>query len=192
MIEKKSKTVSIGKSELKNLLKEIVREMVQTGELGQLLTESNVSNVTQMVVPTQPVMRQQNVDPRISAFAAAAAKNPVQQQMLEGIFSDTLANTVPAQQYGENMVGQSGMYGSGGGMNYPQMPITAPPQYPLQANSIQQLQQIQQAPAIGYLGEQEQTGYVGYQPPSTPQMQQANMHPMARMAFKHPLKNRLE
>lgn len=54
MIEKKSKTVSIGKSELKNLLKEIVREMVQTGELGQLLTESNVSNVTQMVVPTQP------------------------------------------------------------------------------------------------------------------------------------------
>lgn len=184
MIEKNKKTVSIGKSELKNLLREVVKEMAQTGELSMLLTESASVNGLTVTVPNQPV-RQQVVDPRISAFAAAAAKNPSQQQMLEGIFSDTLANTVPAQQYGENMVGQSGMYG--GGMNYPQMQINSPPQYPLSP------QQIQQAPAIGYIGEQEQSGFVGYQPQSVMQPQQtSNMHPMARMAFKHPLKNRLE
>jgi hypothetical protein len=186
MIEKKQKTVSIGKSELKNLLREVVKEMAQTGELSMLLTESASVNGLTVNVPPQPV-RQQSVDPRISAFAAAAAKNPSQQQMLEGIFSDTLANTVPAQQYGENMVGQSGMYG--GGMNYPQMPINAPPQYPIGMP----LQQPQQAPAIGYIGDQEQTGFIGYQPQPLMQQQQAsNMHPMARMAFKHPLKNRLE
>lgn len=189
MIDKKSRTVSIGKSELKNLLREVVKEMAQTGELSKLLTEAVSSNGIPVTVQNQPMIRQQSVDPRISAFAAAAAKNPMQQQMLEGIFSDTLANTVPAQQYGENMAGQSGMYG-GGGMNYPQMQMSAPPQYPL---SPQPIQQVQQTPAIGYIGEQEQAGFVGYQPPIAPQIQQPNnMHPMARMAFKHPLKNRLE
>lgn len=185
MIDRKPKTVSVGKTELKNLLREVVKEMAQSGELGTLLTESVSSNGIPIAVPNQPVGRQQPVDPRISAFAAAAAKNPVQQQMLEGIFSDTLANTVPAQQYGESMAGQSGMYG--GGMNYPQMQqMVAPPQYPIQMPQ-------QQIPAIGYIGEQEQSGFVGYQPPTNTQIQQTNnMHPMARMAFKHPLKNRLE
>lgn len=188
MIDKKPKTLSIGKNELKNLLREVVKEMAQTGELSKLLTESASTNGIPVTIPNQPMVRQQSVDPRISAFAAAAAKNPVQQQMLEGIFTDTLANTVPAQQYGENMAGQSGMYG--GGMNYPQMQMPVLPQYPLHAQPVQQ---FQQPPAIGYIGEQEQTGFVGYQPPSTMQMQQSNnMHPMARMAFKHPLKNRLE
>jgi len=191
MIDKKPKTVSIGKSELKGLLREVVKEMAQTGELSKLLTESVSANGIPVTIPNQQPIRQQPVDPRISAFAAAAAKNPMQQQMLEGIFTDTLANTVPAQQYGENMVGQTGMYG--GGMNYPQAPMPVQPQMPVGYNPMQMQMQPVAAPAIGYIGEQDQTGFVGYQPPTTTQIQQSNnMHPMARMAFKHPLKNRLE
>lgn len=190
MIDRKPKTVSVGKTELKNLLREVVKEMAQSGELSTLLTESASINGIPVTIPNQTPTRQQPVDPRISAFAAAAAKNPTQQQMLEGIFSDTLANTVPAQQYGENMAGQSGMYG--GGMNYPQMQMAAP-QYPLQTQQMQPLQQVQPPMGIGYIGEPDQSGFVGYQPPTNTQIQQAsNMHPMARMAFKHPLKNRLE
>ncbi|NBP16136.1 hypothetical protein EBU95_17420 [bacterium] len=189
MIDKKTKTVSIGKSELKGLLREVVKEMAQSGELSRLLTESVSANGIPVTIPNQQPVRQQPVDPRISAFAAAAAKNPMQQQMLEGIFTDTLANTVPAQQYGENMVGQTGMYG--GGMNYPQPPMPVQSQMPVGYNPMQM--QPVAAPAIGYIGEQDQSGFVGYQPPTTTQLQQSsNMHPMARMAFKHPLKNRLE
>jgi hypothetical protein len=176
----KKKTVQIGKSELKSLFREVLKEMVQSGELTKLIQESVQATPQQMIARSNP---------QITQLASLAAKNPTQQQMLEGIFADTAAGTLQQQRHAFDPDAQM-MYN---GYNN-QMPSNPNLMYAAQQQYYpQNIPQGYPMPAQGQPIQQPQGyGYIGEGPNNHPQgVPAAQISPLARMAYSRPMKNNL-
>lgn len=178
----KENKVILRRAELKNMIKELIKEMVANGELASVFNAGaipgTVQNQAQGKYGLDP-----NVTSHIATLASAVAGNdPAKKNVLEAIFADTAKVTNP-QQMSMEMNQRQPFFGQG----------TGHPAFTAVANNGNQ--------QIGYTGNEMSypvqappQGYIPYGTgiPQQTQAPQQQMHPLAKIAFKHPLKNTLD
>jgi len=181
-METKENKVVLRRAELKKMLKEIIKEMLTSGELNEVFQAA--SNSGQQILSSAPNRfgLDNNTNTVVSALAAAVAGNdPSKKGVLEAIFADTAKTTNPQQMRMEMNPPSQTFFNQGGG--HPAFTAVSNPQ-------------------IGYTGENttnytmQPHGYIPYgngmSQPMQPQQNHQQMHPLAKIAFKHPLKNTLD
>ncbi len=189
----------IQRSQLKEIIKECIMELVSDGSLNETLQRLSFNTNPQMLHSNQVHNQPKQLDPRVKSVAASVGKTPKERAMFESILSDTLETAIE-QQSGEvdpqfwNQDTMNGLQGmNGNNSSVVQVP---------QLNQIMTGQYPQQQPTMnnGY-GQQ---GYGGYQPqqPQQRQMvygngynQQQAAHAgypslFAKLAFNSPISNR--
>lgn len=185
-METKENKVVLRRAELKNMLKELIKEMISSGELNEVF---QTAAGQQMLGPkSNKFGLDGNTSTVVSALASAVAGNdPSKKNVLEAIFADTAKTTNPQQMRMEMNPPSQTFFNQGGG--HPAFTAVSNPQ-------------------LGYVGDNttyynspqpQQQGFIPYGG-GIPQMQQYQqqqqvsqpMHPLAKIAFKHPLKNTLD
>jgi hypothetical protein len=189
------KTVSLKKSELKQLLKEVVKEMIQTGEFSKLLAENaggysqpnNMQQYNNQNGQRQP-QRQMPRDPTVSAIVSmATTADPAKREMLESIFMDTKMNPIHNERIEMEKRYDTNPFNNG----YNNQPAPQYQQYQQHTNyGVSQPQGYANnnmfSQPVGYTGEDYSNNHV--QQPA-----QQNVHPFARIAFggMNPPKNNM-
>ncbi|HNC55828.1 MAG TPA: hypothetical protein PLP33_10325 [Leptospiraceae bacterium] len=179
-MEAKENKVVLRRAELKNMIKELIKEMVASGELASVFNSgTNSSNPMQM-------QGKYGLDPNmtnhISTLASVVAGNdPTKKNVLEAIFADTAKVTNPQQARMEMNPPTQTFFNQGAG--HPAFTAVSNQQIGYTGNDIN----------TSYPVQAPQQGYIPYGNGSIPQApQQPQMHPLAKIAFKHPLKNTLD
>jgi hypothetical protein len=190
-MEAKENKVVLRRAELKNMIKELIKEIVASGELNEILQSAGVNGQQLLGSNSNKYGLDNNTNTVISALASAVAGNdPSKKSVLEAIFADTAKTTNPQQLRMEMNSPNQTFFNQGVG--HPAFTAVTSPQ-------------------IGYIGNNstnyysQPQGFIPYggsgipQTPQTPQIfpqqipqQQQQMHPLAKIAFRHPLKNTLD